>query len=53
MGKGIKGESVSMERRKNGENRDRVEAEVLGTLTAGIVNPETPLPTCLHYAKEN
>lgn len=49
----MKGESVSMERRKNREDRDRVEAEVLGILTAGIVNLETPLPTCPHYAKEN
>ncbi|KAG7222231.1 hypothetical protein INR49_016645 [Caranx melampygus] len=39
--------------RRNGEDRDRVEAKVLGTLTAGIVNLETPLPTCLHHAKEN
>lgn len=53
MGGRMKGESVSMESFKNIEDRDRVEAEVLGTLTAGFVNLETPLPTCLHYAKKN
>lgn len=41
---GTNGESVSMEPCRNGEDRDRVEAEVLGTLTAGIVNLEKPLP---------
>lgn len=53
MEDGTNGESVSMESCRNGEDRDRVEAEVLGTLTAGIVNLEKPLPTCLHHAKEN
>lgn len=39
--------------KKNERMGTRVEAEVLGSLTAGIVNWETTLPTCLHYAKEN
>ncbi|KAF0029738.1 hypothetical protein F2P81_018843 [Scophthalmus maximus] len=49
-GKCLNGEPV---KKKREDDKDGADAEILGTLTAGIVNSETPLPTCLLCAKEN